>query len=114
MGNSNGNTQTEQIFAESKYPTVACLVLRKMGQCGFRIVERQPSGAETLVAIYSDDLVVVSEWRRLGRTLGLPLACWMPDGRIELFESAKAIPASRRGGSSVRRRRPRFLQLRRM
>ncbi len=67
-------------------------------------------GLSIRLAAAPDDADVIALWRLFGRRTGLPLLVEDADGRLQpMSEEAPAKPASRRRGSAVRSRRPRFL-----
>lgn len=57
-----------------------------------------------------DDAEIIAIWRGFGRLTGLPLLVEDADGRLQpMTEDRPARPASRRRGSPLKTRRPRFL-----
>jgi hypothetical protein len=85
--------------------------LRAAGQSeAFEIVllHIDPS-LELTLARASDDTDIIALWRHYAASLGLPLLVEDGEGRLQPVEGADHGPFTRRPGSPLKNRRPRFL-----
>jgi hypothetical protein len=92
------------------------VVLQSFAEGAFRIVLRHVDpGLDVALAEEPDDAEVIADWRQFGRITGLPLLVEDVDGRVrEIVDGAAMRPATRRYGSALKLRRPRFLAKREM
>ncbi len=77
------------------------------------ILARADHEPALVVARYEDDGDVIAEWRFIGARLNLPLFLMNESGTLERYEPTHANPTrTRRLGSPLSGRRPRFLRRR--
>jgi hypothetical protein len=70
---------------------------------------------DVVLARMGDDAEVIARWRGFGCMLELPLLVEDEEGRLQLIDDSQPFASSsRRGGSALKDRRPRFLARRRV